>query len=327
VNRRGVFGETPPADVLVDARAASPQKWSISPSGQHIELGIAESSFFTLLCALGLSGPLFGTRLLPIGTLYDPFICRGLDALNYACYQDARFLLVATPSGLTLAPEGGAHQSIYTPLIGMGQPSLTFFEPAHVDELAEILRWSFEHLQADDGGSVYLRLSTRPLEQPRRAMTPELSTHITQGGYWLIEPAADAEVCLVCAGAVVQEVLEAHQQLTEDLPGVGVLIVTSADLLHHEWVYAQRADRARGRSHAEQLLAGVPARAGLVTVLDGHPATLSWLGAVVHHRSVALGVDTFGQSANIPELYRAYGIDAAAIVNAAAHLLVQPGRP
>ena len=162
----------------------------MSPSGQHIELGIAESNLFILLAALGLSAPLFGTRLLPIGTVYDPFICRGLDALNYACYQDARFILVATPSGLTLAPEGGAHQSIFTPLIGIGQPSLTAFEPAYVDELCEILRWSFEHLQADDGGSVYLRLSTRPLEQPEREMTLELARSVLEGAYWLVPPAA-----------------------------------------------------------------------------------------------------------------------------------------
>src|SRR5207253_4413212 len=136
--------------------------------GQHIELGIAENNFFLLMAALGLAGPLFGARLLPVGTLYDPFIERGLDALNYACYQDARFMLVATPSGITLAPEGGAHQSIITPLIGMGQPLLTMYEPVYVDELAEIMRWSFEHMQAENGGSVYLRLSTRPLVQPER---------------------------------------------------------------------------------------------------------------------------------------------------------------
>ena len=116
-----------------------------------------------------MSAPLFGARLLPIGTLYDPFIARGLDALNYACYQDARFMLVATPSGMTLAPEGGAHQSIDTPLIGIGQAGLAAFEPAFVDELAVLMRWGFEHMQADDGGSVYLRLSTRPIEQPKRA--------------------------------------------------------------------------------------------------------------------------------------------------------------
>src|SRR3546814_6795528 len=115
--------------------------------------------------ALGLSGPLFGTRLLPVGTLYDPFIQRGLDALNYACYQNARFMVAATPSGITLAPEGGAHQSIATPLIGMAQDGLASFEPAFVDELATVMRWGFDHMQREDGGAVYLRLSTRTLEQ------------------------------------------------------------------------------------------------------------------------------------------------------------------
>src|SRR5690606_17566619 len=159
------------------------QKWVMGPDGQHLELGIAEMNLFLLLSALGLSHALFGERLLPIGTLYDPFIMRGLDALNYACYQDARFILVATPSGVTLAPEGGAHQSIATPLIGLAQDGLASFEPAFVDELSTILAWAFDYLQRDGegepsglwlrdekGGSVYLRLSTRPLEQPKRSI-------------------------------------------------------------------------------------------------------------------------------------------------------------
>ena len=203
-----------------------------------------------------------------------PFISRGLDALNYACYQDARFILVATPSGLALAPEGGAHQSISTPLIGIGQPSLTAFEPAHVDELCEILRWSFEHLQADDGGSVYLRLSTRPLEQPDRAMTPELSRLIVAGGYWLVEPSPDAEVCLVASGAVIEEVRRAHEAIVEDLPGAGLLVITSADRLQQGWIKAQRAPKPGTSSHVDGLLARVPRDAGLVTVIDGHSATL-----------------------------------------------------
>src|SRR5262249_9617417 len=150
--------------------------------GQHIELGIAENNLFILLSALGLSHAINAERLLPIGTLYDPFIARGLDALNYACYQDARFVLVATPSGITLAPEGGAHQSIAQPLIGLAQDGLAAFEPAFVDELAVILAFAFAYIQKDGeasasertwlrdetGGSVYLRLSTRPIEQPRR---------------------------------------------------------------------------------------------------------------------------------------------------------------
>ena len=171
VNRRGVFSQLAQADVFREDRPLSAQDWSMGPDGQHLELGIAENNLFLLLAALGLTAPLFGVRLLPIGTLYDPFISRGLDALNYACYQDARFILVGTPSGVSLAPEGGAHQSVVTPLIGLGQSGLTAFEPAYVDELAAIFRWSFEHIQADDGGAVYLRLSTRSLNQPTRDLS------------------------------------------------------------------------------------------------------------------------------------------------------------
>src|SRR6185503_10940198 len=156
---------------------------------------------------------LFGSRLLPIGTVYDPFINRGLDSLNYACYQDARFILVGTPAGLSLAPEGGAHQSVFTPLVGMGQPGLTAFEPAYVDELCEMLRWSFEHLQADDGGAVYLRLSTRPIEQPQRALTDDLRSHVLSGGYWLIPPGANTDLAIVASGPVIVEALEAHRQI------------------------------------------------------------------------------------------------------------------
>ncbi len=185
VNRRGLFAKADMADTFKSERIPSTATWDFSPKGQHLELGIAESNLFTCLSALGLSHSLFGERLIPIGTLYDPFIYRGADALNYACYQDARFILVATPSGVTLAPEGGAHQSIGTPLVGMAQDGLSSFEPAFVDELAAILRWSFDYVQRDGegdpderdwlrdetGGSVYLRLSTRPVEQPRREMS------------------------------------------------------------------------------------------------------------------------------------------------------------
>ena len=218
-----------------------------------------------LLAALGLSGPLFGTRLLPVGTLYDPFISRGLDALNYACYQDARFILVATPSGVSLAPEGGAHQSVLTPLIGLGQPGLTAFEPAYVDELAEILRWSFEHVQAEDGGAVYLRLSTRPLAQPRRGLTPAVRADIVAGGYWLAPPAPGAELALVVSGPVVVEAVEAHRQIAEDVPGAGVLVVTSADRLQRGWmraVKAGRPERARVRRLLEPLAPDGGARHG-----------------------------------------------------------------
>jgi pyruvate dehydrogenase E1 component len=170
VNQRGLFRRQELKDVFHAARIPSAQKWSGNNAGQHIELGIAEHNLFLMLAALGLSHDLFGARLLPVGTLYDPFVKRGLDALNYALYQDARFMLVATPSGVTLAPEGGAHQSIATPLIGMALPKLSSFEPAFVDELAAIMRWGFDHMQKPDGGSLYLRLSTRGLDQPTRAL-------------------------------------------------------------------------------------------------------------------------------------------------------------
>ena len=180
VNRRGLFARESMADIFKSERIPSTFNWEFSPKGQHIELGIAEMNLFILLSALGLSHSINGERLLPIGTLYDPFIARGLDALNYACYQDARFIVVATPSGITLAPEGGAHQSIAEPLIGMAQDGLAAFEPAFVDELAVILRLRASTtsrrtatatasernwLRDETGGSVYLRLSTRPIEQ------------------------------------------------------------------------------------------------------------------------------------------------------------------
>ncbi|MEA2778892.1 MAG: pyruvate dehydrogenase component, partial [Rhodospirillaceae bacterium] len=314
VNQVGLFARAPHSDVFRDRKLLSAQKWVRAPHGRHIELGIAENNLFLLLAALGLAEPLFGDRLLPVGTVYDPFISRGLDALNYACYQDARFLLVATPSGVTLAPEGGAHQSIIAPLIGIGQPGLTMFEPAFVDELAVILRWAFGHMQEPEGGSVYLRLSTRSLEQPKRALD---QANVTAGGYWLREPAGKADIAVVATGAVLPEAIEAVGRLGERHARIGLLSVTSADRLHADWI----ADP--GRSHIDHLLAPLARDAVLVTVLDGHPATLSWLGAVRGQRIKPLGVSGFGQSGDIPDLYAAYGLDADAIEAAVEQTLAR----
>jgi pyruvate dehydrogenase E1 component len=318
VNQRGLFSTTARNDRFREASIASPQRWIMGPKGQHIELGIAESNLFLLLGALGLTGELFGRRVIPIGALYDPFINRGLDALNYACYQDARFLLVATPSGLTLAPEGGAHQSIHTPLIGMAQPGLTYFEPAFVDELADILRWAFSHMQASDGGSVYLRLSTRSLEQPRRPAASDWRADMLAGAYWQVEPGEGARLALAYTGAVAPEVLDAFAQVLEDAPDAGLMAVPSPDLLHRDWSLGR--DRGAG-SLARKLLGRLAPDAGLVTVIDGPPSTLSWLGGVLGHRVAALGVQRFGQSGDIPALYEAYGLDAGAILDAAASLI------
>ncbi len=323
VNQRQVYRHTSRLDVFQEESVVSPQRWAMSPKGQHIALGIAENNLFLLLAASGLSHSLFNARLIPIGTLYDPFIARGLDALNYAAYQDARFILVATPSGITLAPEGGAHQSIGTPLVGIGQPGLAALEPGFVDELEVMLRWAFAYLQQPDGGSVYLRLSTRPVEQSERNLTTELEHAIVAGGYWLRPPPSGASLALVYTGAVAPEVLEAYDEIRDDIPDAGVLAVTSADRLHAGWREAQ-ADRRRGasvQSHLESLLAPLSSSAGLVTVVDGHPATLSWLGAVRGQRTVSLGVEEFGQSGDLASLYRTYGLDRNAIVDAAAEVL------
>ncbi|MFC3713318.1 transketolase [Sphingoaurantiacus capsulatus] len=324
VNQRGLFRRQDLADVFHLAKIPSAQKWSGGKAGQHIELGIAEHNLFLMLAALGLSAPMFGTRLLPIGTVYDPFIARGLDALNYGCYQDARFLLVATPSGVTLGPEGGAHQSTNTPLIGMGQPNLTYYEPAYADELAAIMRHAFALMQAPDGGSVYLRLTTRSLEQIARD-DDRWQADALKGGYWLKAPAPGAEAAIVATGAIMPEALAAWEQLKDDLPGIGLLAVTSPDLLHRGWS-ASRAARWKASagepSHAARLLAALSPTAGLVTVIDGSPAALSWLGGVRGQRVSPLGTDRFGQTGDLPDLYREYRLDADAIVEAAAELFL-----
>jgi pyruvate dehydrogenase E1 component len=345
VNRRGLFALSHKQDVFKERGLLSPQRWEMTPKGQHIELGIAENNLFLMLATLGLSHTLYGERLIPIGTLYDPFIERGLDALNYACYMDSRFILVATPSGIALAPEGGAHQSIATPLIGMAQDGLASFEPAFVDELRAILGWSFDYVQRGEGGSgkdaaetpwlrdekggsVYLRLSTRPLDQPARKLSEAQTSDIINGAYWLRPPEPSTEIVIAYTGVVAPEAIQAAGLMAEDRRGVGVLAVTSADRLSAGWHAAQR-DRERGHldalSHIETLMAHVPRDAGIVTVIDGHPETLSWIGGVIGHRVRALGVEHFGQSGSLPQLFAHYGLDVNAILTAAE--TVRPGRP
>jgi pyruvate dehydrogenase E1 component len=334
VNRRGLFSLESREDVFKERGLMSPQRWEMSPEGQHMELGIAEMNLFLMLAAAGLAHAHYGERLLPIGTLYDPFISRGLDALNYACYQDARFMVVATPSGLTLAPEGGAHQSIATPLIGLSQDGLASFEPAFVDELAAIMGWGFDYMQrgsedGEAGGSVYLRLSTRPIEQLPRQMTDELRDNIISGGYWLRRPDPSTTLAIVYMGVLAPEAIEAAALLAENRGGIGVLAVTSADRLAAGWHAAERA-RERGdtaaRAHVETLLAALPRDAGIITLCDAHPESLSWLGGVAGHRVRGLGVERFGQSGSIGELYAHYGLDAAAVLRAAETLTGRPVR-
>ena len=323
VNQRGLFKRRDMADVFAKAKIPSAQKWSATNQGQHIELGIAESNLFLMLAALGLSGDLFGERLIPIGTLYDPFIARGLDSLNYACYQDARFLLVATPSGVTLGPEGGAHQSINPPLIALGQPGLRHYEPAFADELAAMMEEAFRLIDAPDGESTYLRLSTRSIDQVERA-DDGWKNGALKGGYWLKEPGRNAEAAIVAMGAIIPEALAAWEELSADIPGLGLLAVTSPDLLHRGWTAAQakRWQGDRAPSHVEQLLSHLAPGAGLVTLCDAAPASLSWLGGVLGNRVAPLGVERFGQTGNLPDLYAAYRLDGDAITEGIAELLL-----
>jgi len=337
VNRRGLFHVNGQTDMFTVEELQTMHRWRASPTGQHIELGIAENNLFLLLAAAGLSHSIFGERLLPVGTIYDPFIERGLDALNYACYQDARFLLVATPSGISLAPEGGAHQSIGTPLIGMSKPGLASFEPAFTDELSMIMEFAFSYLQLeltesevtdtdadllDDrrGGSVYLRLTTRRIEQLEREIDDTLTSEIIDGGYWLVPPQSSCSVVIAYIGAVVPQVIESCDELNRRSPGsTAVLAITSADRLHRGWIQAQRV-RRRGsrtcRAQIEKLLSAIGSSVRIVTITDGHPSVLTWLGAVAGHRVCGLGVDRYGESGTLTELYQAYRLDAQSILSA-----------
>ncbi len=251
-------------------------------------------------------------------------------------------MIVGTPSGITLAPEGGAHQSIGSPLIGISQDGLAAFEPAFADELAIIMEWSFDYLQRDGsddpdertwlrdetGGSVYLRLSTNPIEQPGKRIDDRFRQGTIDGAYWLREPGPNCEVVVAYQGVIAPEAIKAAGIIGEFRRDIGVLAVTSADRLNAGWTAAQRA-RAKGqtnaKSHIETLLEYIPSHGRLITVIDGHPATLAWLGSVIGHQTVPLGVEHFGQTGTIADLYRHFGIDAQSIVEKVEGLTA--GRP
>ena len=242
-----------------------------------------------------------------MGTLYDPFIARGRDALAYACYQGARFIVAGTPSGITLSHEGGAHQSISSPLSGIAQPGLAYFEPAFADELAVILRWGFEYMQAPDGGAVYLRLSTRPVDQPQRGMAPSLATEVLKGAYWRVPPRDPKAGAIVYCG-VIAPVAEAALARCDD--GRGLLAVTSPERLFRDW-------RIRGTDcHLARLLGELAPGSPLVTVQDAHPLGLAWIGGVRGHAVTPLGVDRFGQCGTVEDLYEEYGITVESVATA-----------
>ncbi len=323
VNRRKLYDRDVVADTFKDKKIPSAAIWQKGPKGQHISLGIAENNLFSLLGQLGLTGRHFGERLFPVGTLYDPFIGRGLDALNYAAYQGARFMLVATPSGVSLGPEGGAHQSINTPLIGLSQPGLVYMEPAYADELAVLMNWGFDHMQQDDGSSVYFRLSSRKIEQLPRTLSEKDKTDMIEGAYWLRPPTRSSRSAIIYTGVVAPEVMLAVQELLSDNKDLAVMAVTSTDRLYQDWAKCRRNHKLSGddqTSHIDDLIGMLPRDCDIVTVCDGHPLNLSWLASIQGNPVVPLGVEAFGQTGDLLDLYEHFKIDAAAIVAAHGHM-------
>jgi pyruvate dehydrogenase E1 component len=328
INKVGVFGvEDEPAYEGPDAQ---PLQWSVSSRGQHVELGISEMNLFLALGQLGMTAVYQGERLFPIGTLYDPFVVRGLEALVYGTYSGSRFVVLGTPSGVSLSREGGAHQSTITPSVGIELPGLTYCEPAYARELEWLLLDGLDRMQDDDGDALYFRLSTKPVDQ---APFTELCdargeeavrADVLAGAFWLREPVpGDDAVVVATCGAMVPEVLRAAELLAEE-EGVtaGVLCLSAPGRVYREWRSRRTAHVAdlrapREASHLERLIQGAAGQMPLVTVLDGSSHALAWLGGALGTRVVPLGVDRFGQAGSQPAVYDAYGLSPEAIVTAA----------
>ncbi|WP_434582202.1 transketolase-like TK C-terminal-containing protein [Carbonactinospora thermoautotrophica] len=322
INKTGVF-----APVELPGCPDSLLKWEPGPRGQHIELGISEMNLFSLLGQLGLAWDLSGQPLLPIGTVYDPFVCRGLDAFIYAAYSGARFVVAGTPSGVTLAPEGGAHQSTITASIGLELPGVTFVEPAYVRALDWLFCDALRGIAAGEAGAYYLRLTTRPIDQApfeaalARLGEDELRRQVLAGGYRLVDASAvdGPEVYLAASGAVLPEVLAAAAELAEEGIAAHVVDVASLDRLYATWRRGLRDDlRAARRPRRPGILDELfGARAPVVTVHDAASHAMAWLGSALGVPCVPLGVDEFGQSGSVHELYELHDLLPGHIVNAA----------
>jgi pyruvate dehydrogenase E1 component len=300
-------------------------RWRESEHGQHIELGIAEGNLVGLLAELGVTWSRDGEPLLPIGTLYDPFVNRALEPWSFGIYSGAQSILIGTPSGVTLAPEGGAHQSITTPSVGLEQPGCVAWEPAFGQDLEWALLDALGRLGKPDGASAYFRLTTRPLEQALSGLPDEASAaeerrrQVLAGGYALQRAAGAPAITLVGVGAVIPEVLAAAAELDAAGRHADVVCLTSPDLVF-------RALRSRqGLATADDAvldeLFPPERRSPIVSVLDGHPHTLAFLASVRCDPQACLGVDNFGQSGDVDDLYRHFGIDVETIVGAALDLL------
>ncbi|MBY5164227.1 pyruvate dehydrogenase, partial [Nitriliruptoria bacterium AS10] len=324
INQAGVFHHT---------RTTEPSdsgllRWEESPEGQHIELGISEMNLFSMLGQLGDAERLHGERLLPIGTLYDPFVCRGLDALIHSLYSDTRFVVAGTPSGITLSPEGGAHQSSVTASLGLELPNIVSFEPTYVGAMDWLLCDVVDALANDaTGDASYFRLSTRELEQApferaaARLGEDRLRDDVLAGAYRLVEPTVDGPRVTLCAsGPVLPEVLAAAEALANEGVAARVVDVTSLDRLHRGWRAAvtgsiRTARRPRRDFHLAEVLGGDSGP--LVTVHDASSHAMGWLGSAVGRTVVPLGVDAFGQSGTIQDLYDLHDLSTGMATNAA----------
>jgi pyruvate dehydrogenase E1 component len=331
INKFGVFHPQEQPDYLGADRLL---RWQQGPDGRHIELGLSEMNLFLALHALGLGQELHGEHLIPIGTVYDPFVCRGLDALIYALYSGAKFILIGTPAGVTLAPEGGAHQSTITPSIGLELPGMTYAEPCYAQPLDWLLCDGVRRLGMPDGDSLYLRLSTRPTDQTPYSAARDrigedtLRSHVLAGGYRLVEPDPllpdDApHVVLGGCGAVLPEAVHAARLLADEGVAVTVLDLTSPDRLYREWRdelhHAAREARPADLAslHLATLLTDAERHAPIVTVHDAASHSLAWLGSVFGQRVTPVGVDAFGQSGTIADLYELFDLLPEQLANAA----------
>ncbi|MAJ23886.1 MAG: transketolase [Rickettsiales bacterium] len=320
VNQKNIFNTNLKSDIFREKKVSSAQKWKYLPNGQHIELGIAENNLFLLLASLGISDKLFGKRLLPIGTIYDTFIGRGLDALNYATYVDSRFILIGTPSGITLSHEGGAHQSIITPNIGISQPNLIYYEPSYADEFNFLFFWALNFIQNKEGSSIYFRLSTKKLLQPNRKIDKLLQKDLINGCYWLKEPKSLNSIIIICTGVMIAEVEKSLEEIYHDEIDIGLLIAISPDKLYKDW---EKSKYSGNISQIENKLKPFSNKTtGIITIIDGHSSSLSWIGGVLGHKIFPMGVNKFGKSGDLEEVYKYTNIDFKSIIDRLAKLLL-----
>lgn len=299
--------------------------WRERPTGQHVELGIAEINLVSLIGELGATWSRWGQPLIPIGTIYDPFVERALEPWSYGMYAGGQSILIGTPSGVTLAAEGGAHQSIKTPSIGLEQPECLAWEPAFVIDTEWALLASMAQIGRAGGRSAYFRLSTRPIDQgladvPTDPAARERRRRQVVAGGYVLRAAKDPALTLVSMGAMVPEALAARDRLAAVGLDADVVCITSPGLIFEALQSRRGTDDSAPTWILDQILPADRARP-IVTVIDGHPHTLAFLSSVNRVDSRNLGVTRFGQSGDLADVYRYHGIDADSIVSAALDLI------